>query len=115
MGMDVVDCERHGAEKPCVEIELDLGAATGSEAGSRFIMGAGFAMDTSFHDGSGADLELPGQQRGADKRLVTGEWLFSTGVAAARQAGTRRREATLLGGLIAARRPLDGVLGGDDE
>jgi len=78
MAMDVVDYEIKGAEMQFVEVELDPGEAAIGEAGSMMFMDAGISMDAVFGDGSANQGVLFGKLRGAGKRLVTGESLFTT-------------------------------------
>lgn len=62
-----------------VEVELDPGEVAVGEACSLMYMDAGIVMDTEFDDGrQNAGDGFLGKLLGADKRLVTGESLFTT-------------------------------------
>jgi uncharacterized protein (TIGR00266 family) len=77
MAMDVVDFEIFGNEMQYVEVELDPGEAAVGEAGVMMYMQAGIQMDTVFGDGA-QQGGLFGKLKGAGKRLLTGESLFTT-------------------------------------
>ena len=75
---DEIDFEILGQEMQFVEIELDPGESTISEAGSMMYKHPQIEMTTIFGDGSGQDSGFMGKLLGAGKRVLTGESLFMT-------------------------------------
>jgi uncharacterized protein (TIGR00266 family) len=75
---DQIDFEIHGQEMQYVEIELDPGESAIAEAGAMMYKHPEIEMTTIFGDGSGQDDSLAGRLRGAGKRVLTGEGLFTT-------------------------------------
>lgn len=78
MTMHVIDYEIIGDDLQFVEVELDPGEAAVGEAGAMMYMQDGVSMDTVFGDGSAQEGGWMGKLFGADKRLLTGESMFTT-------------------------------------
>ena len=78
MTMHVIDYEIIGDDLQFVEVELDPGEAAVGEAGAMMYMQEGVSMDTVFGDGSAQEGGWMGKLFGADKRLLTGESMFTT-------------------------------------
>jgi uncharacterized protein (TIGR00266 family) len=75
-----IDFTIFGNEMQFVEIELDPGESTISEAGAMMYMSDRIVMETVFGDGSEASQSggFMDKMLGAGKRLITGEGLFIT-------------------------------------
>ena len=75
---DEIDYEIHGEEMQYVEVELDPGESTISEAGSLMFKDPAVKMSAVFGDGSGQSGTFMDKLIGAGKRVLTGESLFMT-------------------------------------
>jgi uncharacterized protein (TIGR00266 family) len=73
-----IDYEIKGHEMQFVEVELDPGESTISEAGSLMYKDPAIRMAAVFGDGSGQDQGFMSKLVGAGKRVLTGESLFMT-------------------------------------
>lgn len=76
--MHEVDYKIYGEDMQYVEVELDPGEATISEAGAMMYMTQGIEMQTLFGDGRNPSGGFMDKLLGAGKRVLTGESLFMT-------------------------------------